>query len=130
VEVSQVIGNALITYAVHCGLGRHAFYLSLDERIHVVKFFYIAGAWGFISATFGRISFALFLLSVLYLLTTVRRIFLWALIVLQVVINLLAVIIEFVQCNPTPKLWNPTVPGHCLLLHVQTDIYFATGGAS
>lgn len=127
-QVSQVIGNALLTYAVQRGLGKHTFYLSLEDASHAVKFEYIAGAWGIISPTFGRISYALFLLSVIHLLTTVRRVFLWVLIVLQVALNLLALIIEFVQCSPTSKVWNPTVPGDCLSVHVQTDIGFAQGG--
>ncbi|KAL1886155.1 hypothetical protein Plec18167_000084 [Paecilomyces lecythidis] len=125
--VSQVIGNGLVTYAVYRGLGRPSYYLSLEDRIQVVKYEYIGGAWGIISPALGRISYALFLLSVLRLLTTVRRIFLWVLIALQVVVNLLALIIIFVQCHPTSRVWDPSVPGYCVSVHVQGDIGFAQG---
>ncbi|GAD93328.1 integral membrane protein [Paecilomyces variotii No. 5] len=125
--VSQVIGNGFVTYAVYRGLGQHSYYLSLEDRIQVVKYEYIGGAWGIISPTLGRISYALFLLSVLWLLTTVRRIFLWVLIALQVVLNLLALIIIFVQCHPTSRVWNPSVPGYCVSVDVQGDIGFAQG---
>lgn len=129
-EISQVIGNGLLTYSVHRGLGQHSNYLSFQDRVQVVRYEYIGAAWGIISPTLGRISYALFLLSVLWLLTTVRRIMLWILISLQVVLNFLAFIILFAQCHPTSRVWDPSVPGYCVSVNVQPDIGFAQGGTS
>ncbi|KAJ9307388.1 hypothetical protein DTO217A2_3070 [Paecilomyces variotii] len=125
--ISQVIGNGLLTYSVHRGLGQHSNYLSFQDRVQVVRYEYIGAAWGIISPTLGRISYALFLLSVLWLLTTVRRIMLWILISLQVVLNFLAFIILFAQCHPTSRVWDPSVPGYCVSVNVQPDIGFAQG---
>ncbi|KAJ9297736.1 hypothetical protein DTO271G3_3957 [Paecilomyces variotii] len=44
-----------------------------------------------------------------------------------VVLNFLAFIILFVQCHPTSRVWDPSVPGYCVSVDVQPDVGFAQG---
>ncbi|KAL2013973.1 hypothetical protein VTN00DRAFT_1498 [Thermoascus crustaceus] len=125
--LSQVVNNVLITRAVSWGLGRHAFYLSQEQRMHAVRYEYLAASWAVVAPAFGRISFAVFLLVFLGLLTTVRRIVLWSLIVLQVVANVLAIIVMYAQCSPVSRIWDPTKPGSCWSPKIQSDIGFLQG---
>lgn len=111
------------------GLGRHALYLSQEQRMHAIRYEYLAASWAVIAPAFGRISFAVFLLVFLGLLTTVRRIVLWTLIVLQVVANVLAIIVMYAQCSPVSRIWDPTKPGSCWNPKIQSDIGFFQGGA-
>lgn len=42
-----------------------------------------------------------------------RKRFLYGLSIVQVLFALISIVIVFLQCKPTQKLWNPTLPGSC-----------------
>lgn len=97
--------------------------------MYAVKYEFLAAAWAVVAPALGRVSFAVFLLVFLTLLTTVRRIFIWALIALQVVANALAVVAMYAQCSPVERVWDRTVPGSCWSMRIHVDIAFVQGGA-
>lgn len=123
-----ITNNALITKAVHFGLGRHIQYLSPPEIMNTIKYQFISQPIGIISPTLGRVSFAIFMLR---LVGPTHRAMRWILnvsICVTILINLLTCIIIFAQCRPIEKTWNSTLPGTCWGLTVQVNVSYVQGG--
>lgn len=117
---------------VHYGVGRHAFYLAEDERVNAIYMIWLSVPFSPGSAAFGKISIALFLMR---LINRNRRqqIFLWILVFLLVVVNLLLIIITFAQCTPVTFLWNrvrPASQGTCWAPTVQQYYGYFQGAFS
>jgi len=52
---------------------------------------------------------------------TVRTALLYALVILQVVLAIIAILILFLQCRPVELLWNHAVTGTCLSIDVLNN---------
>lgn len=85
------------------------------------------------SACFGKISIALLLMRIMNR-NKPYEIFLWGLIVILFVVNLLLTILTFSQCTPVTYLWdqlNPEVAykGSCWDPHIQKNYGYFQGGS-
>jgi len=85
------------------------------------------------SACFGKISIALLLMRIMNR-NKPYEIFLWGLIVILFVVNLLLTILTFSQCTPVTYLWdqlNPEVgyKGSCWDRHIQQNYGYFQGGS-
>ncbi|KAI8623178.1 hypothetical protein F5Y19DRAFT_481976 [Xylariaceae sp. FL1651] len=79
----------IVGFIGHNGGTRHEFYLSQQQALYVVKLNYVAQPWGPLSRW--------------------RKIFLWVLLALNLVITILAAIFTFTQCSPPAPLWEPSL---------------------
>lgn len=83
------------------------------------------------SPTFGRISFAIFLIMLLGPTAWIKRYILYFIVGTQVVINVVTLIQIYTQCGSHPSaLWDPAVAriAHCESPEVETIIGYVQSG--
>lgn len=123
----MIKNSCFVQVSLHYGLGRHITTLSPENAMHAIKWDYMAQPLSIMAPTFGRISFALLLLSLVGISKT-RRLFLWAIIISQFVANSLCFIFILVQCKPIELLWNKSLEGECWDLKFQEYFGYFDGG--
>ena len=100
-----------ITVAFTYGLGKH--FADLEPHDQQYSLMYMIGFIELFAVTpcmFGRISFAVFLLYILGPTQNVKRATLWAIMVVQIVINFIVVVQIYAQCGSHfDALWKPEV---------------------
>ncbi|KAJ3474785.1 hypothetical protein NLG97_g9696 [Lecanicillium saksenae] len=122
------LGNAiLLTISCCYGLGQSITSLADPDRIsNTVKYVYLCEFFSIMCPCFGRISFALMLLS-LTPPTVARRSILWAVIISAFIIDLGTLIISFSQCRPIAAFWDGRANPDCWPKEVQRDAGFFQG---
>lgn len=104
-----IVHAVTITRSIHTGLGRHFLYLNEHQREATLRVGLFSLAWGFASPMFGRIAFCV---TLLFLSGTDPRVKKWPIyvfIVLQVAVNMVAIIVFYSQCGSDIEiLWDPT----------------------
>lgn len=114
------------------GLGEHFVELSSEEKSHAM--FYIVAFLELFAITpcmFARISFAVFLLMIIGLTSKVKKSFLWIVIGVQIVMNLVVLIQIYAQCgNDFDAIWNLEVAAHahCQSPMVETILGYVQSG--
>lgn len=118
---SAVVCSSLAQVGVYYGLGRHMNDIhNLDWRMKAFKYTVIAPNFSVVSTTAGKISVTVFLLRLMGQAATMpRRWFLYVLMVLCVVWNIMAIIVIIGFCQPVERIWNQNVPGKCFSLRFQ-----------
>ncbi|RYC65169.1 hypothetical protein CHU98_g1039 [Xylaria longipes] len=124
--ILMLIDSIFVQLSIHYGLGRHQDTLTEEDAIQAIKWDYLAQPPAIIGPAFGRISFAMLLLT-LVTVQKPRRILLYALIVSQFVFNNLVYILILTQCKPIEYLWDRRVEGVCWDLVYQRNIGFFQG---
>ncbi|KAF2148577.1 hypothetical protein K461DRAFT_324883 [Myriangium duriaei CBS 260.36] len=110
---------------VHYGVGRHLFSLSDADREQTLKWIVITEPFAVLSSMFGRIGFAIYLLNLIGPTDHIQRGLLRAVMVLQVVFNVLVVIQLLGQCGKNiSAMWDPAVEAiaTCQSPLVETNI--------
>ena len=120
---------SLVTISVHYGTGRHLAALDPYEMMMAAKFNWIAQPFHVICTGVGKMSIAVLLLRITPKNTTLRR-FLFVLILLVMVTNIVSVAFIFAQCHPTHKLWDPMIKGSCWHFNVQEDMAYLQSAVS
>ncbi|KAF2246309.1 hypothetical protein BU26DRAFT_461975 [Trematosphaeria pertusa] len=122
--ICAIIQNALLTEACRWGLGRHSRYLDRAEKYQTMKFIFLCQGWGVASPMFGRISICLLLLN--FVVSNLRlKWFLWFLVITQAVVNILTIVLIYVQCGShVSALWDPEVDAKCWSPLVQRNFGF------
>lgn len=121
-----------ITVAWTKGLGRH--FASLTPAQQQDALFYTIGLveiFSIIVCMWGRLSFATFLLYIIGPNDKKKRWALWAVIAVQILINLVVAIQIYAQCGPhVTALWNYVVAAHatCQSPMVETIIGYVQSG--
>ncbi|KAK4193172.1 hypothetical protein QBC35DRAFT_458240 [Podospora australis] len=103
----------LLWAAIPYGLGRHNFYLSIDDQVkggQLVQTSYFLSVWG---VAFGRISNTLLLKRLSGKLSRADLGAYWCIIFIQVLCASSANITQGTQCRPVAANWNPTISGTC-----------------
>ncbi|CAF9923557.1 hypothetical protein IMSHALPRED_005962 [Imshaugia aleurites] len=118
-----IICTSLVTAEVAYGTGRH--YQTLDslQKVMAVKLNWISQPFAIFSCGVGKISIALLLLRIMPK-NKIRERFLYILITLLFVINIIGLAFIFGQCSPARELWEPFIKGSCLKPYVQRDVSF------
>lgn len=126
--IINIVAAALSSVIIHSGLGRHIYYLTADEVTNVL--FYSG-----LSQPFGIFAFCVPKLAVVILIIRLMGTekkgvyFLYSLIAVLFILNALAAIFFFVQCDPPSHMWHPTEPGaHCWPASVWTNVSYAGSG--
>jgi hypothetical protein len=123
----MIKNTCFVQVALHYGLGRHQTALSPENAMNAIKWDYWAQPSSIMAPTFGRMSFALLLLSIVGISKT-RRYFLWGIIVTQFLANSFCFIFILVQCKPVQLLWNKNLEGECWDLKAQEYFGYFDGG--
>lgn len=92
-----------------------------------------AQVFAVVTSMFGRLSFSAFLLAVIGRIYERRKVILWTVIAVQVVVNAVVVIQIYTQCGShVSGLWDPEVAAasHCESMVVQTDLGYFQGGTN
>lgn len=124
------LGNSIfLTISTSWGLGEHIWFLQSDpDRItYTVKYVYLCELFAIMCPCFGRIAFALMLLSLLPP-NKIRRRVLQAVIVASFLIDLGTVSISFAQCKPIEAFWDGRPEPNCWPKKVQQSVGFFQGG--
>ena len=110
--------------------GRHEYYLSRQERIATTKYNVILNVVLVMSSCFSKISVCFLLLRLLKdAVARKRKLFLWSLIVLLSIYNVVDIISLLVQCRPTAYIWDKAIQGSCWDPEVQDGFAYMQGGA-
>ena len=125
------MSSVLQTVAVHHGLGQHIWKLQPDRAVTALRYSWIAQAFSVSTVAIGKTSIALFLL--LRIVGAAKwlwhKIFLYTIMISNIVINLVVIVLVFAQCKPVQKLFDPGVPGHCWNPEITTAYAQFGGGA-
>lgn len=129
--VSEIIHASILTAGQQHGLGRHIESLQGPEISKAGHYIVISESFSITTSYFGRMSFAVFLLSVVGVAAMPQRITLWAVIIGNTVVNILAIAQVYAQCGKDlSALWNPAVKvhAHCQPDYVETYIGYCQAG--
>ncbi|KAL8833478.1 MAG: hypothetical protein Q9170_004252 [Blastenia crenularia] len=114
-----IVADAFLINAYHLGLGRHAFYVPLEDLPETFKWLWAAEPTNLFAVTLVRLSIALFYLR----LVPPKKRYIWS---IWSVIGLLAIsdiyisITFFFECRPIRKVWlQKAVHGTCFSNEVQ-----------
>ncbi|KAF2153936.1 hypothetical protein K461DRAFT_276996 [Myriangium duriaei CBS 260.36] len=117
-----VAASIACTIAVFQGLGNHVMNLvTLGRQTgegfnyiwRTVHWLWIGIFIGLVATTFAKYSMIALMLQVQGPAAKKRRIALYALGVLFTIVNLIQIILSYLQCRPIEKLWNRAMPGQC-----------------
>ncbi|KAM3427939.1 hypothetical protein MY4824_009127 [Beauveria thailandica] len=122
------LGNAaLLSVSCYYGLGQNITSIDDPHRIAMtIKYVYLCEFFSIMCPCFGRISFALMLLS-LTPPTVIRRGLLWTVIITAFIIDVGTLIISFSQCSPMAAFWDGRENPDCWPKEVQRDAGFFQG---
>jgi len=130
--ISAVIATALFTVCVAYGVGQHLADLELNHPEFVVKNQFYEQLYTFfalIAIPCGKVAIVAFILGIEG--TTIkpfRRRLLWVMAALTLAINGLTLIFTWLQCDPTPKIWDFSLPGNCNF-RIAAEYYAYFGGS-
>ena len=93
-----------------------------------LKYQYIAQPFASLALVFGRVSFAVSLITIIGI-NRFRRIVLYTLIVGELTINILAIGLQLGECNPPAAYWDPRLQATatCLSPNVIANIGYLQG---
>lgn len=113
--------SALVQTGTRYGLGTHLYDISDPQyRINSIKYTTLAPPFSVVSTTTGKISIVLFLFRLMGMATTKgKKWFLYILTILSVILNVFCIIVLIGFCMPAERIWDRTVPGHCMSLELQ-----------
>ena len=107
------------------GGGRHEFYLSTSQVLHLVKVNFIAQPFGIAATGIGKISVAFLILRILdsTALWRWQKCYLWCTIMLTSIFTILPSVFLFTQCKSPKAIWTPSLllKGHCWKPHVVVN---------
>lgn len=124
-----IVTMALTIHDIQHGLGRHMYYLSVDDitlvglEYHVIEIFYV------LSTGLIKVSACLFLLRIMARGTS--KFLHWFLYIMMVLMMVLCAATGFVilfQCIPVQAGWDPRVKGKCLSYPSILGIGYAQNG--
>ncbi|KAL4895127.1 hypothetical protein BDV59DRAFT_174501 [Aspergillus ambiguus] len=104
---------SMLSVAAAHGLGVPIALLSRHERQLALMYGWINQFIALIGIGIGKVSIVLFLSRVQGYQARMRTIILWFLAASNLLVNVIAAILIFVQCSPASRLWNAQVPGEC-----------------
>ncbi|KAI0965546.1 hypothetical protein F4678DRAFT_452353 [Xylaria arbuscula] len=122
----MAVDSIFVQLSVHYGLGRHQHTLPVEDAIRAIMWDYLAQPPAIIGPAFGRISFAMLLLT-LVKVQKPRRILLYAIIASQFIVNTIVYVLILTQCKPIQSLWDYRIKGDCWNLVYQRNIGFFQG---
>jgi hypothetical protein len=122
--MSSLVCSALVQIGIRYGLGTHLYDIpDPQDRVNAIKYTILAPPFSVVSTTTGKISIVVFLFRLMGLATTTaKKWFLYVLTILSVILNVLCIVVLVGFCVPAARIWDRTVPGHCMSLEMQLAV--------
>lgn len=114
---------------ISLGYGRHTYYVE-QYLVEQIKFDTLVTVFVVIASCLSKISICIFILRLLgKAAVKMGKWFLYILVLIISVANLVDVISLLVQCRPTAKIWNRKLDGTCWSPVVQEGFACMQGGS-
>lgn len=129
VQVLGIGGQVLLTCAVLFGIGNHMDDLpakSLVRGLFFIWQYFVVALW---SNFFGKVAWIALFLFIQDTTHPRGRIVLHGLWILNFVLFANQTVLIFLQCRPTAKLWDDSIPGSCAFSNVTFHVGFLQGSA-
>ena len=111
------------------GLGRHEYYLTSYQQQEAGEYSALSQTFCIMSLGVGKISICISLLRIISGANRkVLKWFLYVMLALQFIVNVLVSTTIFMQCTPSRKLWTPDLPGSCWDPATQLDMDYLQAG--
>lgn len=102
---------------MHYGLGEHLSYLVENSPQNIAKnqlYQWIFTTFAIIAISTGKLAILAFILQIEgTAVNGTRRWVLWIFAASNIIVNVIILPIIWVQCTPTKKIWDDSVPGNC-----------------
>ncbi|KAL8870791.1 MAG: hypothetical protein Q9174_003244 [Haloplaca sp. 1 TL-2023] len=117
--ITGLIAQAMVTVSALSGLGNHIYLLWGPQLVKALLWSWIGQISAINAIGFGKIAVIAFLLRIQERNSTFKKAawFLYFIAISNVVININQSIMILLQCSPSQKLWDLSVPGSCY--HVE-----------
>ena len=130
--MTWIVAAVFAVFAIHHGLGRHMYYLSLTpeyliDLAQITKWQFLSEICTAISLFFTRISICLFLLRIFGPIRYWRQILYFTMAFIALM-NISSITVIMIQCRPLRKNWDPLVQGKCVRPGVVTFATYYNGG--
>lgn len=120
---------AFVSVSVHFGLGRHIFYIAMENPSHismVVKWQFLSEPLGILGPNVAKIAVTMMIIKLLSP-SKAGKFWLWTINIVLNVENIISLILNFLQCSPVETYWTKR-GGTCWDPHYVTDVALAGGG--
>ncbi|KAF2149765.1 hypothetical protein K461DRAFT_323301 [Myriangium duriaei CBS 260.36] len=132
--IAGYVHAIFVTRSVHNGLGRHMADIQLDKLSDTLRIGFYSFGGAFLSPMFGRLSFCLFLLSIVWSNTRIPRWPIYLFMIVQVLFNVISVILIYAQCGThLARLWSfdvSVITHKCLNFKIQTYWNYIAGSVN
>lgn len=107
---------------------RHLIYVPIENAVPVARSMLLAQVFNI--CAFGTSKFAVGyqLLRVLQRTSHWRKAFIWTLITLTLIYNVIEAVLTMFQCTPAKAAWDPMVKGKCWSMNTKLANIYAGGG--
>jgi len=127
-QVFAVVGAGFLCAEVHNGLGRHEYYLTLEQILTATRLGIVAQLWILMSTCLSKISGCLFLLRVIVHQNRTWDYFLYSLMILLFTINVGCSIAILVECRPVKGIWSILLAKSCWSSKTRLPLALLQGG--
>ncbi|RAK80062.1 uncharacterized protein BO72DRAFT_475767 [Aspergillus fijiensis CBS 313.89] len=121
-----LVAAVLFNLAVNHGYGNTTSSPGHHSMVAGFRYSTIGYAIVILAATAGRLAMIMYMMALLAARTWDRMV-LWALVPLQVVVNVVSVVLLFAQCSRVVEVFQPGAQKHCMSLDVQIDYGYFQG---
>lgn len=126
-QVFLLASTACITLSVQVGLTRNAVVTHAQE-VACLKWYMIAQALLIVSSMIGRVAFIMYLRRLIPVQSKTRAV-LFVLLALQPCVNVVPILLMFLQCKEFAAVFDHTITNvHCLPVVIQINFGFFQGG--
>lgn len=108
IQISEVFHCTFITIAQPWGLGRHFDTLTSNQAVHALHYMVVSESFSIMTSYFGRMSFSVFLLGIFGVVAQPQRVTLYAIIILDTLMNIIVMVQIYAQCGTAIGAeWDP-----------------------
>lgn len=130
-----IVHAVMVTVAISKGFGRHIIHLSIPQIEGTMKYGALSLMFGWLSPMLGRVAFCC---TIFYLTKTDSRVWIWPIwvfIVMQVAVNVVGVVVFYVQCGTELDIfWHVqkqlNYEKFCWDPRIQTDYQYLMGAVN
>ncbi|KAI4194075.1 MAG: hypothetical protein LQ350_007984 [Teloschistes chrysophthalmus] len=124
-----MVAQIMITVSTLSGLGNHIGLLWVPQLVKALRWSWIGQIVAIQAIGFGKIAVIAFLLRIQERNTKLKKLawFLYFIAVSNVIINIDQMVLILLQCSPSRKLWNPSVPGTCYHIRRTNNVGYFQG---
>ena len=107
-QLSLIIAAAFLSAAVHYGLGQHAYYLEAKAIERATELAILFEPFCVVALSLPKVAVALVLIQISPP-NKRRALFLYCLVISQILSSIVAISLLFTQCAPVQALWTPAL---------------------